>query len=77
MPPARGAPWRCPTTSCGGADKHDLAGIGTGFPVLQPIGDDSERQGLHLGPRLALGLSVGEDAREIGHLGEPTAVFLS
>ena len=45
--------------------------------MLEALGYDTERKGLHPSLRFILRCAVGEYARQVGDLGDPTAVVLS
>ena len=50
--------------------------IGRRLTVLEPLGNDTERERLYPGEYLAPGLAVGHNAREIGDFTNPAPVVL-
>src|SRR5688572_20602417 len=66
---------RCYTTGLGSAEGN-ADEIGTGFPMLEAIGEDSKGEGLGVSDRLIARCAIGENALEVGDLGDPpTVVF--
>ena len=49
--------------------------VGTGLAVLEAIGEDAEGERLSVGNRFVARCPVGEDALEVGHLGDPPAIL--
>ena len=45
--------------------------------MLQPVCDNPQREGLHLGPSLSLGGPVGQDPWQLNDLADPAAVDLT
>lgn len=48
----------------------------TSLVVLKAVSDDTQGKGLNVGDGLILGRTVGQYARELDHLGDPTPVGL-
>ena len=51
--------------------------IGPGLAVLEAIGEDAEGERLGVGDRFVARCPVGEDAFEIGNLGDPPAILFA
>jgi hypothetical protein len=49
--------------------------LGGGFAMLQPVGDNTKGERLYMIDRLRARLTVGHDAGELRHLGNPPAIF--
>lgn len=57
--------------------KRNANEVGAGLPVLEAIGQNSEGEGLGVGNRLVARGAVGENALEIGDLGDPAAIVFA
>jgi hypothetical protein len=55
----------------------DVQAVATGFVVLQPVGHDSEGQGLDMGSRLIFGGTVGQHPGHLDDFCDPAPVVLA
>jgi hypothetical protein len=67
---------RCYTTGLGSAEGN-ADEIGTGFPMLEAIGENAERKGLDVRDRLIARCPVGEDTLEVRDLGDPATIVFA
>lgn len=51
--------------------------IGPGFAMLEAIGQHAERESLGVGNRLIARGAIGQDALEVGDLGDPAAILFA
>ena len=54
----------------------DTEGLRGRFAVLEAFGEDTKGEGLGMSNRLVPGGTVGEDARQVRDLGDPSTVAL-
>jgi len=73
---ARGRPIGHEGAALRSAERH-ADEIRAGLGMLQAIGKDAQGESLRARDGLVARLSVGEDAGEIGHLGDPAAVLFA
>lgn len=59
-----------------GSEGH-VEELGGGFPVLETLGDDAERECLHAGDGLITALTIRKRTRQVGHFSQPATVFLA
>ena len=65
------------TIVIGSCSDKELAELGDGFPVFEPVGERAKGERFYLGLGFFLGSTVGHDAGQGRDLGDPTAIVLA
>jgi len=65
------------TIAIGSCSDKELAELGDGFPVFEPVGERAKGERFNLGPGFILGSTVGHDTGQGCDFGNPTAVILA
>jgi hypothetical protein len=60
-----------------GCAKRNANEIGSGLAMLEAIGEHTESERLGMGNRFIARRAVGEDALQVGNLGDPTTIFFA